>query len=118
MSPQPSLRPAPRSDLDVIFAALADPIRRRTIEVLAASDRRSGELAQQLGVSAATMSKHLRILRSAGLVTQNHPEFDTRVRIYTLASAPMVELRRWLAATEQGWLDELGALAEHLENNP
>jgi len=102
------------SDLDATFAALADPARRRAVELLSAAPRRSGELATLVGVSPATMSKHLRVLRNSGLVSQQSADFDTRVRIYSLASAPMADLRRWLADTEQGWVDQLGAFAEHL----
>lgn len=100
--------------LDDTLAALADPVRRRVVEVLAQGPRRSGELAHDAGVTPATMSKHLRVLRQHGLVHDTHPEFDTRVRIYALASAPMTELRAWLAATEQGWTEQLGAFAAHV----
>lgn len=105
---------APRSAVDATFTALADPARRRAVELLSAAPRRSGELATLVGVSPATMSKHLRVLRRSGLVSQRHAEFDTRVRIYSLTSAPMTELRRWLADTEQGWVDQLGAFADHV----
>lgn len=104
----------PAFDLDATFAALADPARRRAVELLSAAPRRSGELAAMVGVSPATMSKHLRVLRQSGLVTQRSADVDTRVRVYSLASAPMVDLRRWLADTEQGWVDQLGAFADHL----
>lgn len=106
------------SSLDATLAALADPVRRRVVDLLAAAPRRSGELATEVGVSPATMSKHLRILRTSGLVTDTHPDFDTRVRIYSLASAPMSELRQWLAATEQGWTEQLTAFAAHLGDDP
>lgn len=106
--------PASETDLDTTLAALADPVRRRAIEVLGEGPRRSGELAEVVGVSPATMSKHLRVLRRGGLVTQAGDEVDTRVRIYSLASAPMVALRRWLKATEQAWAEELGDFAAHL----
>ncbi len=102
------------ADLDATFAALADPARRRAVELLSVAPRRSGELATLVGVAPATMSKHLRVLRESGLVTQQSADFDTRVRIYSLAAAPMGHLRRWLADTEQGWVDQLGAFAEHL----
>lgn len=61
------------------------------------------------------MSKHLRVLRQRGLVEETHPEFDARVRIYTLRSAPMIELRRWLDTAERGWASQLAAFAEHIE---
>jgi DNA-binding transcriptional ArsR family regulator len=61
------------------------------------------------------MSKHLRVLRRHGLVEEAHPEFDARVRIYSLRSAPMAELRSWLDAAERGWAEQLAAFAAHLE---
>lgn len=64
------------------------------------------------------MSKHLRILRDGGLVTETHPAHDTRVRIYSLRSAPMTELRAWLDAAERGWTEQLSAFARHLESKP
>ncbi len=104
----------PALDVDTTFAALADPARRRVVELLSAAPRRSGELATLVGVTPATMSKHLRVLRTSGLVTHTSADFDTRVRIYSLSAAPMADLRRWLADTEQGWVDQLGAFADHL----
>ena len=104
--------------LDQTLAALADPIRRRAVEMLAVRGYRAGELARALGVSAPTMSKHLRVLRQHGLVSEQSPEFDTRVRIYSLRSAPMADLRSWLTAAEQGWAKQLAAFAEHLSGEP
>jgi DNA-binding transcriptional ArsR family regulator len=102
--------------LDGTLAALADPVRRATVELLAHGPRRAGELAAQLGTTPSTMSKHLRVLRHGGLVDETHPEFDARVRIYTLRSAPMVELRAWLDAAERGWAEQLMAFKRHVED--
>ena len=104
--------------LDRTLAALADPHRRRTIELLTERPRRAGELAAALRVAPSVMSRHLRILRGCGLVTETHPEFDARVRIYALQSAPMAELRAWVDATERGWSEQLTAFREHLERSP
>lgn len=100
--------------LDATFTALADPVRRRAVEVLVAGPRRSGQLAGEVGVSPATMSKHLRVLRASGLVTRHDDAVDTRVRIYALADAPLRGLARWLAAAEQAWVDQLGAFVDHV----
>jgi DNA-binding transcriptional ArsR family regulator len=100
--------------LDATLAALADPVRRRAVELLAQRPRRSGELAEVIGITAATMSKHLRVLRQHGVVSETSPEFDARVRIYTLQSAPMADLREWLATAERGWAEQLASFAEHL----
>jgi DNA-binding transcriptional ArsR family regulator len=104
--------------VDDAFAALADPARRRAVELLAYQPRRAGELARALRVSPSAMSKHLRVLRDRGLVSETHPAHDTRVRIYALRSAPMTDLRTWLDAAERGWAAQLAAFAEHLEGKP
>jgi DNA-binding transcriptional ArsR family regulator len=113
-SDPPADPPASSARLDDTLAALADPVRRRAVELLAERPRRAGELAQELSTTAPTMSKHLRVLRQRGLVTETHPEFDARVRIYALRSAPMTELKTWLDRAERGWAQQLTAFAEHL----
>jgi DNA-binding transcriptional ArsR family regulator len=105
---------APAEQLDETLAALADPVRRRAVELLAGRPHRAGELADALGVPAPAMSKHLRVLRQRGIVSEESPEFDARVRIYSLRSGPMADLRSWLAVTEEGWAQQLAAFAEHL----
>ena len=101
--------------LDLTLDALADPTRRRSIELLAERPRRAGELASALGVSPPVMSRHLRVLRTAELVEEEHPAFDARVRIYSLRAQPMAELKTWLAATEAGWTQQLAAFKDHVE---
>jgi DNA-binding transcriptional ArsR family regulator len=103
------------SEIDRTLAALADPARRRAVDLLRASPRRAGELAEALGVSAPAMSRHLAVLKQSGLVEEAHPEFDARVRIYSLRSAPMARLRDWLNETEQMWSEQLAALRTHLD---
>ena len=104
--------------LDQTLSALADPVRRRAVELLAVRAYRAGELAAALGVAAPAMSKHLRVLRRHGIVSEQSPEFDARVRVYSLRSAPMADLRSWLAAAEQGWAQQLAAFAEHVGGEP
>ncbi|MFN0091526.1 MAG: ArsR/SmtB family transcription factor [Acidimicrobiales bacterium] len=101
--------------LDRTLAALADPARRRAVELLGARPYRAGELADALEVSPSVMSRHLRVLRESGLVSEAHPDFDARVRVYSLRSAPMGELRAWLDAAERGWAEQLTAFREHVE---
>ena len=103
--------------IDATLAALADPVRRRTVELLAERPHRAGELAEALSVSPSTMSKHLRLLRQHDLVTEEHPPFDARVRIYALRSAPMADLRAWIDVAERGWTEQLTAFAEHLRTS-
>jgi DNA-binding transcriptional ArsR family regulator len=61
------------------------------------------------------MSRHLRVLRSAKLVEEEHPPFDARVRVYSLRVATMGALKSWLAAAEAGWVQQLGAFKAHVE---
>jgi DNA-binding transcriptional ArsR family regulator len=106
---------ASAAPLDLTLDALADPVRRRSIELLAERPHRAGELAGALGVSAPVMSRHLRVLRTAELVDEEHPPFDARVRIYSLRARPIGELKAWLAATEAGWTQQLTAFKDHVE---
>ncbi len=105
------------ASLDTALAALADPLRRRTIELLALRPHRAGELADVLEVAPPTMSKHLRILREGGLVTDSQPDFDTRVRVYELRHEPFSDLRRWLEQAERGWTQQLEAFAAHIRQS-
>ena len=101
--------------LDRTLAALGDPERRRVVDLLRLGPRRAGELATEMGLRAPAMSRHLRVLRESGLVTESHPEFDARVRIYTLQPEPMAELKRWLEETEQLWSEQLVAFKQRVE---
>ena len=105
----------PVGALDRTLAALADPDRRRAIDLLREGPRRAGELAQTIGLPAPAMSRHLRVLRQSGLVEESHPEFDARVRIYSLRPGPMAELRDWLNETEALWAEQLASFKKHVE---
>ena len=61
------------------------------------------------------MSRHLRTLKESGLVEETHPEFDARVRIYTLKDGAMADLKKWLAETERMWANQLTAFKAHIE---
>jgi DNA-binding transcriptional ArsR family regulator len=101
--------------VDKIFAALADPHRRRAVELLGELPRRAGELARALDLPAPALSRHLRLLKECGLVEESHPAFDARVRIYVLKDGAMTELKRWLASTEAMWATQLASLKTHVE---
>jgi DNA-binding transcriptional ArsR family regulator len=103
------------SHIDKTFAALADPYRRRAVELLGERPRRAGELADALGLPAPAMSRHLRQLKQSGLVEETHPEFDARVRIYALKDGAMAELKRWLSDTEAMWVAQLAGFKVHVE---
>jgi DNA-binding transcriptional ArsR family regulator len=102
-------------DLDRTLAALADPHRRRVIELLRDRPRRAGELARAVGLNPPALSRHLRTLEAGGLIEQSHPEFDARVRVYALRIEGMASLKAWLEHTERLWSVQLAAFKSHLE---
>jgi DNA-binding transcriptional ArsR family regulator len=104
-----------KRNIDKTLAALADPHRRRAVELLGQRPRRAGELAEALDLPAPAMSRHLRTLKQSGLVEETHPEFDARVRIYTLKDGAMTDLKKWLADTERLWADQLASFKAHVE---
>ena len=101
--------------LDRTLAALADPHRRQVIELLGERPRRAGELAEAVGLNPPALSRHLRALKASGLIEDAHPEYDSRVRIYTLRPEPMANLKAWLETTERLWAEQLAAFKAHLE---
>lgn len=103
------------AEVDRTLAALADPNRRRVVELLRERPRPAGELAREVGLAPPAMSRHLRTLKESGLVEESHPLFDARVRIYALRAEPMVHLMRWLEETERMWSDQLLAFKQHVE---
>ena len=103
--------------IDRTLAALADPHRRRVVELLRERPRPAGDLARAVGVSAPTMSRHLRTLRESGLVEESHPEFDARVRIYALKAEPMMRLKAWLEESERVWSQQLLAFRRHVDGD-
>jgi DNA-binding transcriptional ArsR family regulator len=103
------------ASVDATLAALADPTRRRVVELLRSRPRRAGELASHFDVSAPAMSRHLRVLRTRGLVDEARDEDDARARIYRLRPGPFRDLQDWLSEVEAFWTDQLGAFKAHTE---
>lgn len=101
--------------LDQTLAALADPHRRRVVDLLRERPHRAGELAQAARISFPAMSRHLKTLRKSGLVEEDRDEFDSRVRIYRLRPEAMIELKAWLAETDALWARQLSAFRAHLQ---
>jgi len=106
-------------NLDDTLAALAEPTRRRVVDLLRERPRRAGELADAFRVSAPAMSRHLRVLRTRGLVEEEPggPDADARVRVYRLRAEPFRELQSWLAQVESFWSEQLGAFKAHAERS-
>jgi DNA-binding transcriptional ArsR family regulator len=103
--------------LDRTLVALADPHRRRIVELLRVRPRRAGEIAHAVGLAPPALSRHLKTLKTSGLVEETHPAFDARVRIYSLRPQPMTQLKAWLEKTEELWTTQLAAFKEHLERD-
>ena len=108
-------KPAARARVDDTLAALADPTRRAVIDLLRRGPQRAGELAEALQVSAPTLSRHMRVLRKSGLVSDEEPEHDARVRLYHLQPQAFASLRGWLEEVEAFWGDQLAAFKAHAE---
>ncbi len=103
------------SKLDRTLLALADPTRRGVIELLRKKPRKASDLADELAQSRPAMSRHLRVLRKTGLVSESDLEEDARVRMYRLEREPFSELRGWLEEVEAFWGDQLSAFKAHAE---
>jgi DNA-binding transcriptional ArsR family regulator len=100
--------------LDRTLAALADPTRRRVVELLRERPHRAGELAAAFGASAPAMSRHLRVLRTRGLVDEERGDGDARVRVYRLRREPFDALSRWLGEIEAFWSEQLESFGAHV----
>jgi len=93
------------------FDALAEPMRRRILDLLREQPRLVGELVDLLGISQPGISKHLRVLREVGLV---HVRQDAQRRWYELRSEPLAEVDVWLEPYRKLWGARLDALERHL----
>jgi DNA-binding transcriptional ArsR family regulator len=95
------------------WTALADPHRRAVLELLRERPRPVGELVARLGLSQPATSKHLRVLRDAGLVSSRA---DAQRRVYGVNPGPLAELDAWLAPYRLLWEQRLDALERHLDH--
>ena len=94
---------------------LAEPRRREILDLLRAGERPVGELVDRLGLTQPGVSKHLRVLREAGLVEVRR---DAQRRWYRLCPAPLAEVDAWLAPYRRLWETHLDALERHLDRTP
>lgn len=92
-----------------VFEVLADPIRREIIALLAAGERPAGELSAAFEVSRPAVSRHLRVLREAGLVRSRA---EAQRRIYSLDARPLAEVDEWLSRYRHYWAGRLDALEQ------
>jgi DNA-binding transcriptional ArsR family regulator len=101
-----------------IFGALADPTRRRVVQLLGRQPMRAGELADAAAVSAPAMSRHLRVLLNAGVVADERRPEDARLRVFRLRPEGVADLRAWLDRLEADWNAQLESFQRHLEGRP
>jgi DNA-binding transcriptional ArsR family regulator len=99
--------PAPLAVLDVI----ADPTRRRILDAVREGERSVGELVDEVGMHQPGVSRHLKVLRDAGLVDVRP---DAQRRLYRLRPEPLMELDEWLEPFRREWADRLDSLEQHL----
>ena len=95
------------------FEAVAEPNRRRILDLLREGERPAGDLVEALSISQPGVSKHLRNLRDAGLVSALA---EGQRRLYRLEPGGLAELEAWLAPYRHFWAGRLDALERHLES--
>ncbi len=95
------------------FAAMAEPVRRQILDELRARERDVGELTALLAVSQPTMSKHLKVLREAGIVSRR---VAGQRRVYNVDPSGLRSLEEWLRPFRRMWGDRLDALERHLDS--
>jgi DNA-binding transcriptional ArsR family regulator len=94
------------------FEVLAEPTRRRILDLLLDGPRAVGDLVKRLKISQPGVSKHLRVLREAGLVSVRS---DAQLRIYEIRPEPLAEVAEWLEPYRRLWSERLDALERHLD---
>ncbi len=99
-------------DLDAVFHALGDPTRRAILTRLTRGERSTGVIADDFSLSRPTISKHLGVLQSAGLVTRRQ---EGRNQLYAIAPAPLAAAYEWLGRYQRFWRMSLAQLKRHLE---
>jgi DNA-binding transcriptional ArsR family regulator len=98
--------------MNAAFTALADPTRRRIVETLRDGERSAGEIERAVGIAQPSASKHLKMLRGAGLVRMRK---DAQRRMFRLDPTPLIELDAWLEPYRSFWTSRLDALERHLD---
>ena len=94
------------------FEVLAEPTRRRILDLLRDDERPVNELVHRLQISQPGVSKHLKVLRDAGLVEVRQ---DAQRRLYRVRAEPLAEIEEWLAPYRRLWAGTLDALERHLD---
>ena len=97
-----------------LFEIIAEPSRRRVLDLLREQERTVGELVNALDMSQPAVSKHLRVLRDAGLV---EARVDAQRRIYSLRPAPLAGVDAWLDPYRKLWRGKLASLQRHIASD-
>jgi DNA-binding transcriptional ArsR family regulator len=98
-----------------VFEALADPTRRQVLELLGARPHRAGELAAATGMSPPALSRHLKVLLTAGVVQDERIPDDARVRVFKLQPESLIAVRAFLDQLQAEWRVQLRAFKRHAE---
>jgi DNA-binding transcriptional ArsR family regulator len=99
---------------DPLLSALADPTRRRIVELVAARPMTAGEIHTAFPIANPAVSRHLRVLREAGLISEL-PVSDGRIRLYTLRPEALEPLAAWVAELSRNWQAQLESFKEYVE---
>ncbi len=102
------------NDLDQWLPALGHPTRRRIVEMLGQSPRTATQIHDAFPIAAPAVSRHLRVLREAGLIVERGVSDDRRVRMYALAPEPIDALSGWFEQLSQTWQDQLEAFKDYV----
>lgn len=105
------------TDLEPLFGALADPTRRHVVELLSDGPRRAGEIAESAGMSGPAMSRHLRVLLQAGIIADERPSNDARIRLFHLRPRSIAAVQAWLDQLQAHWDEQLQAFKRHVERD-
>ena len=100
------------NDVDAVFTVIAEPNRRAILGLLLASEQSVGEIERQLGMPQPAVSKHLRVLRDAGIVEAT---VDAQRRLYRIKPEPLQQLDAWLGPFRRLWIRHVDALERHLD---
>jgi DNA-binding transcriptional ArsR family regulator len=95
-----------------LMLALADGTRSRILELLAVRPHTAGELHRAFPIAAPAVSRHLRVLRDAGLIAEHRPDEDRRVRLYALRAEPVHEVTDWLEGLSRAWQEQLDSFKD------
>ena len=110
--------PVDDGTLDRTLQALAEPTRRAVVGLLRDGPQRAGEIADALSMSRQAMSRHLRVLRQAGVIHEvgaAGPDDDARARTYRLEARPLADLQSWLGEVQSFWSVQMQSFRKQAE---